>query len=131
MAYMNLLRIGPRRRLRRHQTGCLGNHHHQHPFRHRRRRQNTFRYQVLRRYRFTVAEVFLVTGIQGIFFEQLGAVFLMMVRSLATNPLLSLVFGLYVCAVHGSAAGLAVHRVALDAIEAGGGSLRRCVAEVF
>jgi len=63
---------------------------------------------VLRRYRFTLREVFLVTGIQGIFFEQLGAVFLMMVKLFATNPLLSLVFGLYVCAVHGSAAALAV-----------------------
>lgn len=63
---------------------------------------------VLRRYRFTIGEVFLVTGLQGIFFEQLGAVFIMMVQSLAANPLLSLIFGLYVCAVHGSAAGLAV-----------------------
>jgi hypothetical protein len=63
---------------------------------------------VLRRYRFTLAEVFLVTGLQGIFFEQLGAVFILMVQSLAANPLLSLIFGVYVCAVHGSAAGLAV-----------------------
>ncbi|MCC2668633.1 MAG: hypothetical protein K0Q72_1104 [Armatimonadetes bacterium] len=63
---------------------------------------------VLRRYRFTLAETFLVTGIQGIFFEQLGAVFIMMLAVLPTNPLQSLLFGLYVCAVHGSAVGLAM-----------------------
>ena len=60
----------------------------------------------LRRYRFTLAETFLVTGIQGIFFEQLGAVFVMMVMALASNPLQALIFGLYVCAIHGSAVGL-------------------------
>lgn len=63
---------------------------------------------VLRRFRFTLAETFLVTGIQGIFFEQLGAVFIMMVAVFLANPLQSVLFGLYVCAVHGSAVGLAL-----------------------
>ncbi|MFI5455609.1 MAG: hypothetical protein ACHRXM_09175 [Isosphaerales bacterium] len=66
-------------------------------------------------FRFNLAETFLITGIQGIFFEQFGAVFVRMVRLLPTNPLLSLLMGLYVFAVHGSAVGLAmvpvVHRL--------------------
>ena len=52
--------------------------------------------------------------VYGFFFEQLGAVFMAMVRLWPSNPLLSVVFGLYVFLVHGSAVGLAmtpiVHR---------------------
>jgi len=62
----------------------------------------------LRWFRFTLWETFIVTGLQGIFFEQLGAVFLAMVRAWATNPLLSVLLGLYVFAVHGSVVGLAM-----------------------
>ncbi len=61
-----------------------------------------------RRFRFELWETFVITGLQGIFFEQLGAVFLAMVRAWAANPFLSLGLGLYVFAVHGSAVGLAV-----------------------
>jgi hypothetical protein len=63
---------------------------------------------VLRWYRFSLIEAFMVTGFQAIFFEQLGAVFLRMVSVLATNPLFSLVIGLYVFAVHASVVGLAM-----------------------
>lgn len=59
-------------------------------------------------FRFKLWETFVITGLQGIFFEQLGAVFLAMVRTWAANPFLSVVLGLYVFAVHGSAAGLAI-----------------------
>ncbi len=62
----------------------------------------------MRWFRFTLAEAFLVTGFQGIFFEQLGAVFVAMLRALPTNPGLSIVMGVYVLAVHGSAVGLAM-----------------------
>lgn len=62
----------------------------------------------LRWFRFTLAEAFLVTGIQGIFFEQLGAVFMQMLAVILINPLQALLFGLFVCAVHGSAVGLAL-----------------------
>jgi len=63
---------------------------------------------VFRWFRFELWETFVITGLQGIFFEQLGAVFVAMVRSLPTNPLLSLLMGAYVFAVHGSAVGLAM-----------------------
>ena len=59
-------------------------------------------------FRFTLFEVFVVTGFQGIFFEQLGVVFLEMLRVFASNPLQSILLGVYVFAVHGSAAGLAL-----------------------
>jgi hypothetical protein len=59
-------------------------------------------------FRFTLVEVFLVTGILGIAFEQLGAVFLLMLRTLMGNPLQSLLIGVYVLVVYGSAAGLAL-----------------------
>lgn len=59
-------------------------------------------------FRFKLWETFVITGLQGIFFEQLGAVFLAMVRAWAANPFLSVLLGLYVFAVHGSAAGLAM-----------------------
>jgi hypothetical protein len=59
-------------------------------------------------FRFTLAETFVVTGLQGIFLEQLGAVFLMMVRVFSTQPGMALVLGLYVFLVHGSAVGLAM-----------------------
>lgn len=63
---------------------------------------------VLRWYRFSIAEAFVLTGMQGIFFEQLGAVFLAMVTMFAVNPLISLLFGFYVFVVHGSIAGIAL-----------------------
>ena len=58
-------------------------------------------------FRFTLFEAFFVTGIQGIFFEQLGAVFGQMIAVFASNPLLSIFLGVYVFAVHGSVTGLA------------------------
>ncbi|MGQ0633868.1 MAG: hypothetical protein ACT4QC_04600 [Planctomycetaceae bacterium] len=61
---------------------------------------------VLRWFRFTLTESFVVTGLQGIFFEQLGAVFQVMVHQLTSNPLASLYFGLYVFVVHGAGVGL-------------------------
>jgi hypothetical protein len=60
----------------------------------------------LARFRFSLVEGFVITGLQGIFFEQLGAVFLVMVKLWPEKPLMSVVFGLYVFAVHGSAAAL-------------------------
>jgi hypothetical protein len=62
----------------------------------------------MRWFRFSLAETFLITGFQGIFFEQLGAVFIAMLRALPTNPGLSILMGVYVLAVHGSAVGLAM-----------------------
>ncbi len=62
----------------------------------------------LRWFRFTLGETFVITGLQGIFFEQLGAVFLAMVRAWATLPFLSVLLGLYVFTVHGSVVGLAM-----------------------
>ena len=59
-------------------------------------------------FRFKLWETFVITGLQGIFLEQLGAVFLAMVRAWATNPFLSVLFGLYVFTVHGSVVGLAM-----------------------
>jgi hypothetical protein len=59
-------------------------------------------------FRFKLWEMFVITGLQGIFFEQLGAVFVAMVQVWATNPFLSVLFGLYVFTVHGSAVGLAM-----------------------
>ncbi|MCD6337881.1 MAG: hypothetical protein J7M29_00670 [Verrucomicrobia bacterium] len=61
----------------------------------------------LRRFRFKLWEAFVIAGLQGVFLEQSGAVFLRMVHAWAANPLLSLALGLYVFAVHGSAVGLA------------------------
>ena len=58
-------------------------------------------------FRFTLLEAFVVTGFQGIFFEQLGAVFVEMLSVFASNPLLSILLGVYVFAVHGSVTGLA------------------------
>jgi hypothetical protein len=60
----------------------------------------------LRRFNFSLGETFLVTGIQGIFFEQLGAVVVVMARIFNTQPLQAVILGVYVLAVHGSAAGL-------------------------
>jgi hypothetical protein len=59
-------------------------------------------------FRYSLGEAFVVTGLQGIFFEQLGAVFFAMLRTAPANPLLALLLGLYVFAVHGSAVGLAL-----------------------
>ena len=61
----------------------------------------------MRWFRFTLLEAFVVTGIQGVFFEQLGAVFVQMVGVFVSNPLLSIFLGVYVFAVHGSVTGLA------------------------
>lgn len=66
---------------------------------------------VLRWYRFAVPEAFIITGLQGIFFEQLGAVFLAMLAIVTQNPLAALFFGLYVFAVHGSVVGIALSPV--------------------
>ena len=63
---------------------------------------------VLRWYRFSLAETFLITGFQAIFFEELGRVFLRMVAVFFANPLLSLLMALYVFAVHASVVGLAM-----------------------
>ncbi|MFH1022645.1 MAG: hypothetical protein V1809_04595 [Planctomycetota bacterium] len=63
---------------------------------------------VLRRYSFRLREAFLVTGFLGIFFEQLGAVFLAMARALPVNPAAAVVLGGYVFLVYGSIAGLAL-----------------------
>ena len=59
-------------------------------------------------FRFTLLEAFVVTGFQGIFFEQLGSVFLEMLTLFPSNPFLSLLLGAYVFVVHGSITGLAV-----------------------
>jgi len=59
-------------------------------------------------FRFTLREAFIVTGLQGIFFEQLGAVFLKMLGVFASNPLMSMLLGVYVFLVHGSVTGLAL-----------------------
>jgi hypothetical protein len=59
-------------------------------------------------FRFKLWETFVITGLQGVFLEQMGGVFLAMVRAWATNPFLAVLFGLYVFAVHGSAVGLAM-----------------------
>jgi hypothetical protein len=56
-----------------------------------------------RRWRYSLAEVFIVQGIYGVFIEQQAAVFL---NGLATLPA-GLVLWLYVFVVYGSAAGLA------------------------
>ena len=70
---------------------------------------------VFRWYRFSLAEAFVITGLQAILFEQLGGVLLRMVAVLLTNPLLSLLMALYVFAVHASVVGLAmvpvIHRL--------------------
>ena len=47
----------------------------------------------MRWFRFTLFEAFVVTGLQGIFFEQLGAVFVQMIGVFASNPLLSIFLG--------------------------------------
>ncbi len=58
-------------------------------------------------FRFTLLEAFVVTGFQGIFFEDLGAVFVKMIVVFASNPLQSILLGVYVFVVHGSVTGLA------------------------
>ena len=61
----------------------------------------------MRWFRFNLLEAFFVTGFQGIFFEQSGAVFVEMLSVFASNPLLSILLGVYVFVVHGSVTGLA------------------------
>ena len=69
---------------------------------------------VLWRYRFTLAEAFLLTAFQGVFLEGWGMVVVRMIAVLPTNPLLAVMMGVYVAAVHGSVVGIAlaplVHR---------------------
>jgi hypothetical protein len=60
---------------------------------------------VLRRWRFTLRGVFMVTGFMGIFVEQNGAVLAAIIASLA-NPLAAFILALYVFAVYGSIMGL-------------------------
>jgi hypothetical protein len=69
----------------------------------------------LKWFRFSVKEAFLVTGVQGIFFEQLGAVFLAMLTVLRTNPAAAAFFGIYVFLVHGSAVALAIIPIEVEA----------------
>lgn len=57
---------------------------------------------------FSIAEAFIITGLQGIFFEQLGAVFLVMLQLVAAAPFQAVLLGLYVFLVHGSIVGLAL-----------------------
>ncbi len=70
---------------------------------------------VMRWFRFSVKEAFLVTGLQGIFFEQLGAVFVAMLVALSSNPVSAVFLGVYVFLVHGSVAGLAMIPIEADA----------------
>jgi hypothetical protein len=63
-----------------------------------------------RRWRFSVAEVFVIQGIYGVFVEQQGAVFLQGWRALP----LGVVLWLYVFVVYGAAAGLAYLPVEAD-----------------
>jgi hypothetical protein len=60
----------------------------------------------LRWFKFSRWEPFVITGVQGIFFEQLGAVFRAMLQILSTQPFQAIFFGVYVFAVHGAAAAL-------------------------
>ena len=73
-----------------------------------------------RRWRFSLAEVFIVQGVYGVFLEQQGAVFL---KGLAAMPL-GLVLWLYVFVVYGSAAGLAYLPFEADLPAAGARSSR-------
>ncbi|QDV25255.1 hypothetical protein [Aureliella helgolandensis] len=76
-------------------------------------------------FRFSVAEAFVVTGFQGIFFEQLGAVFLLMVAMFATTPVVSVVLGFYVFLVHGSIVAIALTPVLRENTVTGAGSTVR------
>ncbi len=60
---------------------------------------------VLRRWRFTLGQVFVTTGILGIFVEQNGAVVVAIIASLG-NPLVAAILALYVFAVYGAIMGL-------------------------
>jgi hypothetical protein len=60
----------------------------------------------LRWFRFALWQTFVITGLQGIFLEQLGAAFAAMARAWPVNPIMSIVMGLYVFVVHGSIVGL-------------------------
>ncbi|MGO8701040.1 MAG: hypothetical protein ACLQVY_25390 [Limisphaerales bacterium] len=59
-------------------------------------------------FRFTLAEAFIITGLQGIFFEQLGAVFLAAIKVFPANPPQAVLLCAYVFLVHGAAAGVAL-----------------------
>ena len=63
---------------------------------------------VFRWYRFSLTEAFLITGFQAIFLEGLGQVFIRMVAVFPSKPLLALLMGLWVFAVHASVVGLAM-----------------------
>ncbi|MBA3823926.1 MAG: hypothetical protein H0X24_08525 [Ktedonobacterales bacterium] len=60
---------------------------------------------VLRRWQFTLGQVFVTTGLMGIFVEQNGAVIAVIIASLG-NPLLAALLALYVFAVYGAIMGL-------------------------
>jgi hypothetical protein len=75
-----------------------------------------------RRWRFSVAEVFVIQGIYGVFVEQQGAVFLQGWRALP----LGVVLWLYVFVVYGAAAGLAYLPVGRAA---GGAGPRRALED--
>jgi hypothetical protein len=70
---------------------------------------------VLRWYRFSLTEAYLITGFQAIFLEGFGAVLIRMMAVFRSNPLLALLMGLWVFAVHASVVGLAlipvIHRL--------------------
>lgn len=55
---------------------------------------------------FSLKGVFWTTGILGVFFEQMGAVFMSMVSNFLINPLLAIGMAVYVWAVYGSIMGI-------------------------
>lgn len=65
-------------------------------------------------WRFTLLQVFLATGISGIWTEGVGAAFLNIMQTFLTNPLSALYGILYLVAVYGSIAGLAYLPVAAE-----------------
>ena len=56
---------------------------------------------VLRRWRFSLLEMFLTVGLLGIFVEQTGAALVAIAQSLFVNPLASLLFAAFVFVVYG------------------------------
>jgi hypothetical protein len=61
---------------------------------------------VLRWTGFSLAAAFVTTGILGVFFENMGAVFVQIVADMATNPFIGVMRGAFVFAVYGSIVGL-------------------------
>lgn len=62
---------------------------------------------VLRRYRFSLTEVFAVTGVMGVFVEQNGSVAASILGGLRADPLTSVILAVYVFTVYGSIMGTA------------------------